>query len=245
MVLCDRGVGREFDLSSGPLLRAGLIRLRSDLYIFHFTLHHIISDGWSMELLGKEVFGYYEAYAKGEEVELPALRIQQQGLCGVAAAATGRGAVRSPPSVLDGAVLRGGAGTGVLSQRVRPSVFTHRGYYITTVIGRELTEGLRELSQRQNGTLFMGIVASLKALFYRYTGQRDMVIGSPVAGRGHAELKDQIGFYVNTLALRTRLDGEDSFESLLGKYGRRPYRRMSTRCIPLTGWWKTWSTPGD
>ena len=85
------------------------------------------------------------------------------------------------------------------------------------MIGRELTEGLRELSRRQNGTLFMGIVASLKALFYRYTGQRDMIIGSPVAGRGDAELEDQIGFYINTLALRTRLEGEDSFESLLGK----------------------------
>ena len=209
--------GREFDLSAGPLLRAGLIRLGSGRYIFHYTLHHIISDGWSMELLGKEVLEYYEGYARGAEVELPALRIQykdyagwqQQQLEGELFGAHRRYWMEQFSGEVP--VLE------LPSQRVRPSVFTHRGYYITTVIGRELTEGLRELSRRQNGTLFMGIVASLKALFYRYTGQRDIVIGSPVAGRGHAELEGQIGFYMNTLALRTRLEGEDSFESVLGK----------------------------
>ena len=209
--------GREFDLSAGPLLRAGLIRLGGGRYIFHYTLHHIISDGWSMELLGKEVLEYYEGYARGAEVELPALRIQykdyawwqQQQLEGELFGAHRKYWMEQFSGEVP--VLE------LPSQRVRPSVFTHRGYYITTVIGRELTEGLRELSRRQNGTLFMGIVASLKALFYRYTGQRDMIIGSPVAGRGDAELEDQIGFYINTLALRTRLEGEDSFESVLGK----------------------------
>jgi amino acid adenylation domain-containing protein len=208
---------RTFDLSNGPLVRGGLIRLGEERYIFHFTMHHIISDGWSMELLAREVFRYYDGYVKGEEAELPPLRIQYRDY---AAWQQGQLKTDSFRRHRDYWLDQFSGELPVLelpSDHVRPAAFTHNGYVLSTAIGREQTAGLRRVCRENNATLFMGLLAVLKALLYRYTGQQDIIIGSPVAGRDHAQLEDQIGFYINTVALRTRFESKDSFEELLGK----------------------------
>jgi amino acid adenylation domain-containing protein len=206
---------RVFDLGRGPLVRGGLLRLGRERYIFYFNMHHIISDGVSMEILGREVMGYYHSYVKGVGLELPALRIQYKDYAAWQQEQLGTEVVKGHRSYW---LEQLGGDLPVLDlpgDRARPAVLTHNGYVVSTVIGRELVEGLRTLCQRGNGTLFMGLLAVLDVLLYRYTGQEDIIIGSPVAGREHAELENQIGFYLNTLALRTRLRGEESWEELL------------------------------
>src|SRR6185503_4749619 len=185
--------------------------------IFHFTMHHIISDGWSMELLRNEVLHNYVEYQSGVEPENAPLRIQykdyaswqQQQLSSAAFAEhreywldqlSGELPVLSLPSF-----------------RRRPLIQTYRGYELSTVIGRGTADRLRSVCQAGGSTLFMGLLGVLNTLFYRYTGLEDMIVGSPVAGREHADLEDQIGFYVNMLPLRTRLSGKDSYREVLSK----------------------------
>ncbi|HET6256281.1 MAG TPA: amino acid adenylation domain-containing protein [Puia sp.] len=208
---------RVFDLSQGPLVRAGLLRLGEKRYIFYYNMHHIISDGVSMEILGREVMAYYNSFIGGVGLGMPALRIQykdytawQQEQLGMEGSKVHRSYwLEQLGGVLPVLDLPG--------DKARPAVLTHNGYRISTVIGKEMVEGLRGLCQRGNGTMFMGLLAVLDVLLYRYTGQEDIIIGSPVAGREHAELENQIGFYLNTLALRTRFSGEESTIALLGR----------------------------
>ena len=206
---------RVFDLSGGPLLRAGLLRLGGDRYVFHYNMHHIISDGVSMEVLGREVMGYYNSYMSGVGLELPALRIHYKDFAAWQREQLETEEAKGHRSYW---LEQLGGELPVLelqADKARPAVLTNNGYGVSTVIGKEMVEGLRVLCQRGNGTLFMGLLGVLDVLLYRYTGQEDLIVGSPVAGRGHAELENQIGFYLNTLALRTRLRGKGSFEELL------------------------------
>ncbi|MDR6571337.1 amino acid adenylation domain-containing protein, partial [Chitinophaga ginsengisegetis] len=203
--------GKVFDLGSFPLLRAGLIRLSSGRCIFHYTMHHIISDGWSMELLREEVLAYYNSYVKNEELSLSPLRIQYKDF-------TAWQQQQAYGVHKDYWETQFGGELPVLElpgSRVRPAVKTYNGYMLSTGISPALTQGLQALCQQQQSTLFMGLLGVLNALFYRYTGQEDIIIGSPVAGREHAELEGQIGFYLNTVALRSRFSGGDNFLSLL------------------------------
>ncbi|MDR6651068.1 amino acid adenylation domain-containing protein, partial [Chitinophaga ginsengisegetis] len=203
--------GKVFDLGSFPLLRAGLIRLSSGRCIFHYTMHHIISDGWSMELLREEVLAYYNSYVKNEELSLSPLRIQYKDF-------TAWQQQQAYGVHKDYWETQFGGELPVLElpgSRVRPAVKTYNGYMLSTGISPTLTQGLQALCQQQQSTLFMGLLGVLNALFYRYTGQEDIIIGSPVAGREHAELEGQIGFYLNTVALRSRFSGGDNFLSLL------------------------------
>ncbi|HET6256278.1 MAG TPA: amino acid adenylation domain-containing protein, partial [Puia sp.] len=208
---------RVFDLARGPLVRAGLLRLDAERYILHYHMHHTISDGVSMEVLGREVMAYYNSCLTGGRPELPALRIQYKDF-----AAWQQEQLRTEGAGAHRAywLEQLGGEVPVLelpADNARPPVFTYNGYKVSAVISRELVEGLRGLCLRGNGTLFMGLLGVLDVLLYRYTGQEDIIIGSPVAGREHAELENQIGLYLNTLALRMRLKGEESFETLLGR----------------------------
>ena len=206
-----------FDLSKGPLWCAGLLRWAQDRYIFYYTMHHIISDGWSMELLKEEIIRYYQVFAAGQAFELPALRIQYKDYAAWQQRQLQEGVLsdhrqywlqqlKGPLPVLD-----------LPTGKARPPVLTHNGHTLFTVIDGHLRDQLYAFCREHNGTLFMGLLAVLKLLFYRYTGQTDMIIGTPVAGREHAELEDQIGFYINTLALRTRFAGDDTLITLFEK----------------------------
>jgi non-ribosomal peptide synthetase component F/acyl carrier protein len=170
--------------------------------------------------------GYYNSYVTGGRLELPALRIQYKDFAAWQQKQLGIEDKDGTEGTEGAAVHRSywleqlGGELPVLelpADKVRPPVLTHNGYGVSTVISRELEEGLRALCQRENGTLFMGLLGALEVLLYRYTGQEDIIIGSPVAGREHAELENQIGFYLNTLALRTRFSGDESWTALLAR----------------------------
>jgi len=218
--LVQAAVTRPFDLTTGPLLRAGLHQLADDKWVFVYVMHHIVGDGWSVGVLIKELLLLYNAYVAGEANPLSPLRIQykdyavwQQELLAGAALNNHRdywlAQFEGEQPVLE-----------LPTDYRRPAVPTYEGGLVNRYIGSVLTRALRSLSQEQGGTLFMGLLAAVNALLCRYTRSTDIVIGSPIAGRDHVDLTDQVGFYVNMLALRTRFRSEDSFQELLANIKR-------------------------
>jgi amino acid adenylation domain-containing protein len=208
---------KAFDFVQGPLLRAGLYRMSEHRWVLSYVMHHLISDGWSMGLLIKEVQYYYNGLVKGESVVLPPLKLQykdysfwqQKGL-----EATENNNSRNywmKEFAGEVPVLE------IPSDHLRPSVKTYRGSSLTFQLNGSTVETLKEFVQSQGATLFMGLLSGVYALLYRYTNQEDIVIGSPVAGRDHGDLEGQLGLYLNTLALRTRFNGSDSYKELLAR----------------------------
>jgi hypothetical protein len=205
---------RPFDLARGPLLRVTLLKLEEETHVIMLTMHHIISDAWSIGVFVREVMALYEAFSRGMPSPLEELPIQYADY-----AAWQR-------SWLQGEVLESelsywrrqleGAQTFQLSTALpRPAPEQDRGAHQVFQIPVELSERLRALSRSEGATLFMTLAAALQTLLYRYTGQEDIVVGTPIAGRNRAEIENLIGFFVNTLVLRTKLSGEIGFRELL------------------------------
>ena len=209
-----------FDLSAGPLLRARLLRLGEKDHVALLTLHHIISDGWSMGVLVREVASLYESYSRGVTAQLPELEIQY-----------GDYAVWQREWLASGVLeeqleywkeqLRGAPAVLELpADRARPAVQSYRGGRALLELSGELSAGLRELSRREGVTLFMTLLAALQTLLYHYTGQSDIVIGTDVANRNRLETEPLLGFFVNQLALRTDLSGDPTFKDLLKRVSK-------------------------
>jgi len=206
-----------FDLSQSPLLRANLLQLSDDNHILLLTMHHIISDGWSLGLLFNELAVLYQAYATGNQSPLPELSIQyadysewqRQFLQGDVLDAL----LSSWKERLDGAppVM------ALPADRPRGAVIIHSGATQPFQLSFPTSEALRSLARREGATLFMILLAAFKTLIHRYTGETDVVIGAPIANRNRAEIEDLIGFFVNTLVLRTDLSGNPTFRELLDR----------------------------
>ena len=203
----------SFDLSQGPLLRAFLIQLAEDDYTFHYNLHHIVGDGWSMNVLAREVIAIYEAMLADEEPKLPSLNIQykdytvwQQEQLGKPAFSHHREYYKELLSgdlpVIDFPFRKG-----------RPAIKTQNGHTLLAYLPQEVSEQLKAFTKNQGGSLFTTLLSIWNALVYRYTGQEDIIIGSPVAGRDHRDLEKQIGLYVNTIVLRNKVQPRDSFST--------------------------------
>ena len=207
---------RPFDLSVGPLWRALLVRLAESEYVALLVVHHIVTDGWSMGLLMRELTTLYAAYAQGQPSPLPTLPIQyvdfalwqRQWL---------RGPARDRQLTYWKQQLQGLTPLELPTDRPRPPVQTYRGATQTLNLARDLTDALAALSRSENVTLYMTLLAAFQALLHRYTGQTDIAVGTPIAGRNHSEIEHLIGFFINTLVMRTQLDGATglSFRELL------------------------------
>src|SRR5215212_8316317 len=213
----EKEANQPFDLQAGSLFRATLLRVNAEEHVLVLTMHHIVSDGWSAGVLFRELGTLYGAYAAGEESPLQELPVQYADY-----AVWQRDYLRG--EVLNAQVeywrerLTGAAPVLDLpADRVRPAVQSYRGAAARFEVSREVSEGLKELGQREGVTLFMTLLAAFKVLLYRYTGQEDIVVGSPIAGRTRAEVEHLIGFFVNTLVLRTDLSGGPTFRELLGR----------------------------
>ena len=207
---------RPFDLSCGPLFRVRLLRLALDDHVLLMTLHHIITDGWSIGVLVRELAAMYEAFAVGEPSPLPELPIQYADF-----AVWQREWLRG--KVLEGQLsywkqrLRNLPTLQLPTDHPRPAIQTYRGAYEVLLLTKELREGLKALSRRLGATLFMVLLAAFKALLHRYTGQEDIVVGSPIANRNRAEIEGLIGFFVNSLVMRTDVSSDPSFLELVAR----------------------------
>jgi len=205
---------QPFDLSRGPLLRAKLLKMDDEEDILLLTLHHIISDGWSMTVLLRELATLYEAFLQGLPVQLPPLPIQYPDFA-VWQREWLTGDVLESQSAYWKEQLRGLTTLQVPMDWPRPPVQTFKGAHCFFNISKHLSASLKDLSEREGVTLFMTLLAAFQILLHRYSGQDDIVIGVPIANRNRAELEPLIGFFVNTLVVRTDLSGNPAFRDLL------------------------------
>ncbi|HEU5227014.1 MAG TPA: amino acid adenylation domain-containing protein, partial [Ktedonobacteraceae bacterium] len=205
---------RPFNLEEGPLMRALLVRLDEQEYLLSLTLHHMISDAWSNNVLIKEVARLYTALVGETEVNLPALPIQYADY-----AFWQQDWLQSPElqKQLDywTSQLSGVMPLELPTDRPRPAIQSDRGARYRRPLPAELVGQLRQLSQREGVTLFMLLAAAFQVLLARYSGQDDITVGTLVANRTQVEVENLIGFFVNTLVLRTDLSGRPSFRQVL------------------------------
>ncbi|RNB58932.1 amino acid adenylation domain-containing protein [Brevibacillus gelatini] len=224
---------QPFNLRQGPLLRASMIRIDDQAYVFFLNMHHIISDGWSMGVFLRELLAYYEAFRKGEAPTLAEMPIQYADF-----AAWQRewlaGEVLEQQVAYWKEKLSGAEPLLALpTDRPRPAVQSYAGAVYTTTFSRDLLGKLKVLSKEANATLFMTLLAAFQTLLYRYSGQEDIVVGSPVAGRNRQETEKLIGFFVNTLALRTQLSGELTFTELLARVRETALAAYAHQDVPF------------
>lgn len=213
--LVQQETRRPFDLERGPVLRARLIRVDSDEHLLVLVVHHILYDGWSAGVLSRELGECYRAYSSGEAPRLPELPVQyadyavwqREWLAGGLydeQLAYWRGQLAGAPALLE-----------LPTDFPRPKARSHRGAAERLLIPKQVMDGLLALGKQESATLFMTLLAGFQLLLSRYSGQDDIVVGTPIANRTRSELEHLIGFFVNTLALRTDLSGDPSFRELL------------------------------
>ncbi|HZF07810.1 MAG TPA: amino acid adenylation domain-containing protein, partial [Thermoanaerobaculia bacterium] len=217
---------RPFDLARGPLLRARLLRLGETEHLLFLTLHHIVSDGWSLGVLVAELGALYAGQTLPERaIQYADYAVwQREWLTGeVLAAEIEHWRQR----------LEGVPALQLPTDRRRPAVPSHRGGRVPVEIPPAQTEALRRLCRGAGTTLFMTLFAGFAAVLARYTGEDDVAIGTVVANRRRRELEGLIGFFVNTLVLRTDLSGEPSFSALLGQVRQVTLDAYSHQDVPF------------
>ncbi len=204
-----------FDLQAGPLFIGELVKMSDNRHILMFNMHHIIGDGWSMEVLNKEFMTIYNGLSLGQEVKLPELPIQYKDYSEWQHTEARQDKLeKSKAFWLD--TFSGELPVLELpSNKARPKIKTYNGSGLDYSFSKEFTSKLNTYTQENGVTLFMTLMAGVNGLLSRYTNTRDIILGTPVAGRAHSDLESQIGLYLNTLAIRTKFEETSTFEELL------------------------------
>ncbi|HCR1468301.1 TPA: pyoverdine non-ribosomal peptide synthetase PvdD, partial [Pseudomonas aeruginosa] len=226
-------VVQPFDLERGPLLRVNLLQLAEDDHVLVLVQHHIVSDGWSMQVMVEELVQLYAAYSQGLDVVLPALPIQYADYALWQRSWMEAGEKERQLAYWTG--LLGGE-QPVLElpfDRPRPARQSHRGAQLGFELSRELVEAVRALAQREGASSFMLLLASFQALLYRYSGQADIRVGVPIANRNRVETERLIGFFVNTQVLKADLDGRMGFDELLAQARQRALEAQAHQDLPF------------
>jgi acyl carrier protein len=227
--------GRGFDLRRGPLMRVKVLKLGEAEHVLLCTMHHIVSDAWSMGVLVREVCALYQAFSMGQAGEaspLEELPVQYADYA-IWQREWLKGEVLEAELEYWREQLAGIEAQQLPTDYPIPAVRNYRGAQQTFLLEAELAAALREQSRREEVTLFMIMLAAFQTLLYRYTGQRDIVVGTPIANRNRVELEGLIGFFVNTLALRVQLSSEDSFQDLLRKVRKMALAAYSRSHVPF------------
>ena len=230
--ICEEA-GAPFDLEQGPLIRGRLIRLEDDEHVLLVTMHHIVSDGWSMGVFRRELSALYKAFSRGESDPLPPLAIQyadyaawqRQWLSGERLAEQSsywQRTLADAPAVID-----------LPSDRHRPEQQDFSGDTVPLVLDEALTAGLQALSRRHGLTLFMTVLAGWALVLSRLSNQEEVVIGTPSANRGRLEIEGLIGFFVNTLALRVNLSASPTVTELLDRVKDVALQAQANQDLPF------------
>lgn len=213
--IIEREGGTPFDLSRGPLFHVRLLTLGERDHVLMLCMHHIIADGWSMSIVSDELRALYDDYAAGRAPALDPPPIQFADYAQWERDRLDRGELdeqiaqwkqllAGAPPVLD-----------LPGDRPRPAAETHRGKRLRFEVSAPLTEALRQFARGERATLYMALLSVFEMLLYRYSGQQDIVIGTPMANRNRSEVERVIGFFANTLPLRVRIDGEQTIRELI------------------------------
>ncbi|WP_164019479.1 non-ribosomal peptide synthase/polyketide synthase, partial [Pyxidicoccus trucidator] len=224
---------RPFELTRGPLLRTTLLRLSDTEHVLLLCMHHIVSDGWSMGVLVREVAALYAAFAQGLPSPLPELPVQyadyalwqRQWLQGEE--------LERQLSWWKQQLTGAPAHLELPTDNSRPPVREHRGASVPVHVPASRWEALKALAQREEVTPFMVLLAAFQVVLHRHSGEEDISVGSPIAGRRLSELEGLIGFFVNTLVLRTRLDGNPSFRELLHRVRETTLGSFAHQDVPF------------
>jgi|APSaa5957512535_1039671.scaffolds.fasta_scaffold00708_2 amino acid adenylation domain-containing protein len=213
--LIDEDDLRPFDLSNGPLIRVKLLKLRPEEHVFLLTIHHIIYDGWSIGVMMNELSNFYQTFLRGKTLLLKGLPIQYadyailqrkrfQGEFLQRQLTYWKNQLADAPAVL-----------AIPTDKIHPPKRTYQGSRVSFALSSKLSQKLKDLSKREGATLFMTLLTAFAILLSRYSSQRDVLIGSPIAGRNRSELESLIGLFINTLVLRIDLSENQSFQGLL------------------------------
>jgi amino acid adenylation domain-containing protein len=210
-------VRTPFDLRRGPLVRAAILRLGEREHMLLLTMHHTVSDGWSVGVLLRELELLYEAFSRGRSSPLPELPIQYADYAAWQRQLLGGDVFREQVDYWRARLEGMPHSIDLPADRPRPARQTFRGAQDTLRLPVALTAALRALAEREGVTLFMVILAALQLLLSRLSGQEDVAVGTPVAGRDRAELEPLIGLFLNHLVLRTDVSGDPTFRELLAR----------------------------
>ncbi|MCW5317887.1 amino acid adenylation domain-containing protein [Nostoc sp. KVJ3] len=231
--LLEQKAIEPFDLAHDALIRATLIVLSPTEHWLLVCMHHVVSDGWSVGVFVQELQALYNAYSIGQPSPLLPLPIQyadfaiwqRQWLQGEV--------LQNHLSYWEKQLVNAPTFLPLPTDKPRPAVQTFNGSYHVLTLSAELTQRLLELSQQQGCTLFMTLLAAYNTLLYRYTGQEDILVGTPIANRDRTELEGLIGFFVNTLVMRTDLAGNPSFNELLSRLRETAFGAYTHQDLPF------------
>ncbi|MEP6742365.1 MAG: condensation domain-containing protein, partial [bacterium] len=224
---------RPFDLVQGPLFRSTLVRMSSNEHVLLLTMHHIISDGWSLGILLRELGVLYEAFANGQPSPLAPLPIQYSDFALWEREwlqteelerqfSYWKQQLSDAPQVIE-----------LPADKSRPNVKTFNGARETLSLSADLANDLKAFSRREGATLFMTLLAAFNVLLHRSTGQEDILVGSPIASRSRTELEGLIGFFLNNLILRVRLSSQNSFREVLDRARQTAVAAYANQSVPF------------
>ena len=232
-LLATNEAGAPFDLARDPLLRGRLVRMTDHEHVLLLALHHVASDAWSLGVLQRELSALYHGFATGKPVQLPELPIQyadfsvwqrrrMESDLWQRQLAYWKRQLQGAPPLLE-----------LPGDRPRPATSSYRGAQAILTIPPRLRADLVALSRREGGTLFMTMLAAFQLLLARWSGQSDIVVGAPIAGRTHVELEGLIGFFVNTLLLRTSVAGNPTFRELIARVRETALEAYGNQELPF------------
>ncbi|MEM6398884.1 MAG: amino acid adenylation domain-containing protein [Cyanobacteria bacterium P01_D01_bin.116] len=224
---------RPFDLVQDPLLRCTLVQLGEQQYIMLLSTHHIVFDGWSLNLFTRELLVLYQAFSTGKPAFLPKLPIQYADFAVWQRQELQAEKLKSQLSYWKNQLANAPPLLPLPTERPRPRVQTYRGAVQSFLLPRSLTQSLKTIGKKAKATLFMTLLAAFQTLLYRYTGQEDIIVGSPIANRSRPEIEGLIGLFINTLVLRTTLSGNPTFEELLGRVQKVMMEAYANQDLPF------------
>jgi fengycin family lipopeptide synthetase B len=231
--LATEDARRGFSLTQCPLFRVHLLRLGAEKHLLLLTIHHIVSDAWSLEIFKRELSELYQAYCDDREPELSPVQIQYPDYAVWRRNWVGGGAVDEQIAYWRERLTPTPPALVLPTDKQRPQRLSFRGAHQAVSMPKRLSEQLQSLAQHEQATFFMIVLAAFNALLHRYTGADDIAVGTPVAGRNRVEAEPLIGFFVNTLVLRSDLSGNPTFRELLRRTRENTFAAYANREVPF------------
>ena len=231
--LCQQEAMLSFNLSEAPLLRSKILKLNEEQHVLILVMHHIITDGWSMNLFIQELTTCYQAFCENTQPQLPTLPVQYTDYAQWQRQWLQTGIAETQLSYWKQQLADAPTLLKLPTDYPRPAIETHRGATYTFQLPSEDVKKLHALCQRENVTLFMSMLALFSTLLNKYTHQSDLCIGSPIAGRTHQDIEHLIGFFANTLVLRMHWDDDLTFQTLLQQARGTALEAYANQDIPF------------